>query len=163
MATSPQKNDDIGFSSSSGDLNRPAEAVRRLLHSCSDLLPTAGNARPADARRRSCGDILTAAGGGGGRRRSRRADDDAYQKRWEAPGYVSFEDLIGTSSFWDDPSAGDPLVRTASRLGRPRSRRIRSPGPLGTRRGSAMHGLVKKYVNPFIGFLAGIFCCTVSS
>ncbi|CAL5067642.1 unnamed protein product [Urochloa decumbens] len=167
MAMSPQN----ASSSSSGDLDRPDEVVQRLHHSCSDLLPAGAggdprgaNARPADARRRSYGDILTAPGGRRRRSSSRRGDDDddAYQKRWQ-PGYVSFEDMIGTSSNWDEPDAGagDPLLRTTSRLGRPRNRRIRSPGPLGTRRGSAMHGLVKKYVNPFIGFLAGIFCCTV--
>ncbi|CAN6241825.1 unnamed protein product [Urochloa humidicola] len=163
-----------GSSSSSEELTNGVTTARRAelrrLHSCGDLLSTGGgsssssgdlrggcNARPADTRSRSYGDILTAEGGGGGRRRRRREDDDAYQKRWGTTGYVSFEDLIGTSSHWDE--LGEPLVR----LGRPRNRRIRSPGPLGTRRGSAMHGLVKKYVNPFIGFLAGIFCCTVSS
>jgi hypothetical protein len=26
-----------------------------------------------------------------------------------------------------------------------------------------MHGLVKKYVHPFFTFIAGIFCCTVTS
>ncbi|CAN6228045.1 unnamed protein product [Urochloa humidicola] len=176
MAAMASQND-AGSSSSSGELTnggttaRPEAEVRRL-HSCGDLLSTGGgsssssgelrggrNARPADARSRSYGDILTVGRGDGGgrRRRGRRGDDYAYQKRWETTGYVSFEDLIGTSSYWDEP--GEPLVR----LGRPRNRRIRSPGPLGTRRGSAMHGLVKKYVNPFIGFLAGIFCCTVSS
>ncbi|RLM73252.1 hypothetical protein C2845_PM15G07830 [Panicum miliaceum] len=91
------------------------------------------------------------------------------------PRYVSFEDVIGaaeTSSFGNGGGGtiSDPLVRAASRLYareaaalRPpqNRRRQRSPGPLGTRRGSAMHGLVKKYVHPFFGFVAGIFCCAI--
>ena len=95
------------------------------------------------------------------------------------PRYVSFEDVVGaaTAPFPDGcpPERGaisDPLVRAASRLYareaaalRPQQnrRRQRSPGPLGTRRGSAMHGLVKKYVHPFFGFVAGIFCCAIPS
>ncbi|TKW04317.1 hypothetical protein SEVIR_7G100800v4 [Setaria viridis] len=133
-------------------------------------------ARPGEARRRSCGDLLPIGGGGGGfprgKPRHRKGGDEAAEG---AVGYVSFEDVIGTAAFRDGigrpPEAGisDPLVRTASRLyyahqaPRLRHRRQRSPGPLGTRRGSAMHGLVKKYVHPFFSFIAGIFCCTVTS
>ncbi|KAL6650639.1 hypothetical protein ACP70R_009564 [Stipagrostis hirtigluma subsp. patula] len=119
-----------------------------------------GDACPANGARRS-------------ERESRGGDDeaggDAYLKRREtAPGYVSFEDVIGSEEFREGsarpPEAGitDPLVRTASRLylrGAPQPRhRRRSPGPLGTRRGSALHVLVKKYVNPCLGFVVSAFC-----
>lgn len=105
------------------------------------------------------------------------------------PRYVSFEDLIGTETFtfWKKKNGGggdgqlpaderdvvtDPLiVNTAPRLYKhnqvatvkPPRKRGRSPGPLGTRRGSAMHGIVKRYVHPFFGFIAGIFCCSIPS
>jgi hypothetical protein len=130
------------------------------------------NARSGEARWRSCGDLLPLGGGGGFPRAKTRSGDEAAE--WEI-GYVSFEDLIGTTAFRDcigrPPEAGisDPLVRTASRLYYAhqtpmlRHRRHRSPGPFGTRRGGAMHGLVKKYVHPFFTFIAGIFCCTVTS
>ncbi|XP_062227371.1 uncharacterized protein LOC133925466 [Phragmites australis] len=136
----------------------------------------------ADARRlHSWGEILAGGCGcgcgcGGGVPRGTHGnggsgDTDTNLKRCEmAPGYVSFEDVIGTEAFREGsagrpPEAGisDQLVRTASRLyagevAQPRHRR-RSPGPLGTRRGSAMHGLVRKYVKPCFGFLASAFCC----
>ncbi|KAJ1270915.1 hypothetical protein BS78_06G087400 [Paspalum vaginatum] len=104
--------------------------------------------------------------------------DDLYLQLRElaaSPGYVSLEDVLGTAAFQEGssrpPEAGisHPLVRTASRLyalnagPRPQHRRQRSPGPLGTRRGSTMHGVVKKYVQPFLGFLADVFCCALPS
>uniref|UniRef100_K3YBR3 Uncharacterized protein n=1 Tax=Setaria italica TaxID=4555 RepID=K3YBR3_SETIT len=98
-------------------------------------------------------------GGGGG-------DDeqaDTFLRRYEtAPGYVSFEDMSDTAAFRDssgrppEAAISDPLVRSASRLyaceafRRLQPRRQRSPGPLGTHRGSAMHGLVKKYCAPLL-------------
>ncbi|OEL12791.1 hypothetical protein BAE44_0026189 [Dichanthelium oligosanthes] len=136
----------------------------------------------ATARRRSCGDVRAAGAGGGvpcgkPRHEDGGGDDekaDTFLPRY-GEGYVSFEDLIGTATFWDGGSGrpheagiSHPLVRTASRLYaceavKPPRRRQASPGPLGTRRGSAMHGLVKKYVHPFFGFVAGIFCCGIPS
>jgi hypothetical protein len=96
---------------------------------------------------------------------------EAYFHVSVAPGYVSFEDVIGGTALYRDRSGqplevaiSDPLMRTASRLyvredGRSHHCRQQSPGPLGTRRGSAMHAIIKKYVHPLQGFLAGIFCC----
>jgi hypothetical protein len=100
---------------------------------------------------------------------------EAYFHVSAAPGYVSFEDVIGGTALYRDGSGrpleaaiSDPLMRTASRLyarddGRAHPRRQPSPGPLGTRRGSPMHAIVKKYVHPLQNFLADIFCCIMPS
>ncbi|XP_066359884.1 uncharacterized protein [Miscanthus floridulus] len=81
---------------------------------------------------------------------------EAYFHVSVAPGYVSFEDVIGGAALYRDRSGqpleaaiSDPLMRTASRLyvredGRSHHCRQQSPGPLGTRRGSAMHAIIKK-------------------
>ena len=85
---------------------------------------------------------------------------DAYKRRHrhhsstpDAAGYVSLEDVMGSMD--DRPPA--ELVRVPSH---PRHRR-RSPGPLGTRRGSAMHRFVNKYVAPCLALVARAFvgCC----
>jgi len=152
--------DGDGGSSSSGELRGvarpPAKAPRR--RSYGDVLPLGAPVPCAKPRRhRSGGTPLLAS----------------------PPRYVSFEDVVGAAMapFPDGcpPERGaisDPLVRAASRLYareaaalRPQQnrRRQRSPGPLGTSRGSAMHGFVKKYVHPFFGFVAGIFCCAIPS
>ncbi|EAZ30696.1 hypothetical protein OsJ_14754 [Oryza sativa Japonica Group] len=94
------------------------------------------------------------------------AAHDAYFKRCHTtPGYVSFEDVIGSQEFEESsrrpPKAGisDPLLRATSRLyarPHPALHRRRSPGPLGTRRGGAVYRFVKRYVCPCLGFVAGI-------
>ena len=139
---------------------------------------------PAKARCRSYGDVLPLGAAGvpcPKPRRHRSGGERAGTPLLASPPrYVSFEDVIGaTAAPFPDGGApergatiSDPLVRAASRLYareaaalRPQQnrRRQRSPGPLGTSRGSAMHGLVKKYVHPFFGFVAGIFCCAIPS
>uniref|UniRef100_A0A0E0DDY7 Uncharacterized protein n=1 Tax=Oryza meridionalis TaxID=40149 RepID=A0A0E0DDY7_9ORYZ len=94
------------------------------------------------------------------------AAHDAYFKRCHTtPGYVSFEDVIGSHEFEESsrrpPESGisDPLLRATSRLyarPHPALHRRRSPGPLGTRRGGAVYRFVKRYVCPCLGFVAGI-------
>ncbi|PUZ47082.1 hypothetical protein GQ55_7G134500 [Panicum hallii var. hallii] len=166
-------NDDDG-SSSSGELRALARPPAR--------------APPPPQRRRSYGDVLplgaAAAAPCAKPRRLRSGGERTGGTPLLAsspPRYVSFEDVIGAAEAPFPDGGGqperravisDPLVRAASRLYareaaalRPQQnrRRQRSPGPLGTRRGSAMHGLVKKYVQPFFGFVAGIFCCAIPS
>lgn len=173
--------DDTDGSSSSGELRRglitrPSTDGPRRRRSYGDVALAAGTGvvLPRIKPRRSDDD-------------EEHADDaclGASETAAMAPRYVSFEDLIGTETFtfWDRGGGGqlppdervitDPLiVKTAPRLYnkhevatvKPPRKRRRSPGPLGTRRGSAMHGLVKKYVHPFFGFIAGIFCCSIPS
>ncbi|KAK3144818.1 hypothetical protein QOZ80_4AG0318310 [Eleusine coracana subsp. coracana] len=185
-------------------------------HHNHDLVPSAGErggrpiVRSRSATTRQINSLNTNGNGGGGSVRLRRgtmSDDSSSgelmqasspagnnnnnkarkMKRCQtAPGYVSFEDVIGGEELfgrrgrgtWRPPEEetgviSDPLVRTASRLYAladtsdrhqpPRHRRT-SPGPLGTRRGSAMYWLAKKYVSPCLGFLAGaIFCGSAAS
>uniref|UniRef100_A0A0E0KQE4 Uncharacterized protein n=1 Tax=Oryza punctata TaxID=4537 RepID=A0A0E0KQE4_ORYPU len=115
---------------------------------------------PGSRRLHSYDDLVHAAARDGG------GPIDAYFKRCHTtPGYVSFEDVIGSQEFEESsrrpPEAGisDPLVRVTSRLyARPHPvlHRRRSPGPLGTRRGGAIYRFIKRYVCPCIGFVAGI-------
>ncbi|KQJ82544.1 hypothetical protein BRADI_5g09575v3 [Brachypodium distachyon] len=115
-----------------------------------------GSLQSSALRTRSCVDMTTR--------------DDVFEtflkRRQTAPGYVSFEDVIGSKEFREGmsgrrPEAGirDPLVRTASRLySRPRHRRP-SPGPLGTRRGGSMHRFIKLFLSPSFHFIAKVFPC----
>ena len=97
----------------------------------------------------------------------RRGGVDAYLRRCQtASGYVSLEDVVNSKEFREGvvrrPEAAgirDPFVRTtAYSRAHPRHRR-RSPGPMGTRRGGAMHRFVKKYVAPCLTLVARTFCC----
>jgi hypothetical protein len=126
------------------------------------LLPTGGST----LRVRSYDDMIT----GCIRRRGSDGTDVYFKRRQIASGegYVSFEDMMSSLEFREDGSRppeariGDPLVGTAPRLysraGHPRHRR-RSPGPLGTRRGGAMHRFVKNYITPCLALVARAFGC----
>lgn len=79
-------------------------------------------------------------------------------------GYVSFEDMVLFEVFREGNgrSSEAGAVTTASRMYTRvahRRYRRRSPGPLGTRRGGAMHRFVKKYVCPCLAFVARAFGC----
>jgi hypothetical protein len=126
------------------------------------LLPIGGS----PLRSHSYDDMIT-----GCIRRRGRDGTDLYFKRREIPqgaGYVSFEDMISSLEFREggkrppETAITDPDERTALRLfsrkTHPRHRR-RSPGPLGTRRGGAMHRFVKKYVTPCLALVARAFGC----
>ncbi|KAE8809155.1 hypothetical protein D1007_14199 [Hordeum vulgare] len=79
-------------------------------------------------------------------------------------GYVSFEDMVLFEAFREGNgrSSEAGAVTTASRMYTRvahRRYRRRSPGPLGTRRGGAMHRFVKKFVCPCLAFVARAFGC----
>ncbi len=127
--------------------------------SSSGAAPAGAEARlpPISRRLHSYDDLVHAAAA---------AAHDAYFKRCHTtPGYVSFEDVIGSQEFEESsrrpPEAGIsyPLLRATSRLyarPHPALHRRRSPGPLGTRRGGPVYRFVKRYVCPCLGFVAGI-------
>uniref|UniRef100_A0A0E0P8Z3 Uncharacterized protein n=1 Tax=Oryza rufipogon TaxID=4529 RepID=A0A0E0P8Z3_ORYRU len=134
--------------------------------SSSGAAPAGAEARlpPISRRLHSYDDLVHAAAA---------AAHDAYFKRCHTtPGYVSFEDVIGSQEFEESsrrpPEAGIsyPLLRATSRLyarPHPALHRRRSPGPLGTRRGGPVYRFVKRYVCPCLGFVAGIIGVKQSS
>lgn len=154
----------------------------------SNLAPSAGargrpiaRSRSALARRADSSSLnkngATNNGGGGSVRLRPRGDPedssiDRIKRCQTAPGYVSFDDIIGGDEAFarwreaDGVIISHPLVRTASRLyaltdatdRQPRHSRP-SPGPFGTRRGSALHWIAKRYLGPCLGFLASALFC----